>query len=88
MTNKYIHRSRISEAKFREVVRLFSLDIEASKIAKISKLNHNTVNRIFSISAASFTGSVQPIRGTSGSAITIRRALIRYIIDKHLMKFI
>ena len=46
MTNKYLYRSRISAAKFREVVRLFSLDIEATKIAKISKLNRNTVNRI------------------------------------------
>ncbi len=49
MTNKYIYRSRISEAKFREVVRLFSLDIEASKIAKISKLNRNTINRILGL---------------------------------------
>lgn len=46
MTNKYLYRSRISEAKFRDVIRLFSLDIEATKIAKISKLNRNTVNRI------------------------------------------
>ena len=46
MTNRYLYRSRISEAKFREVLRLFSLDIEATKIAKISKLNRNTVNRI------------------------------------------
>jgi len=46
MQNKYLYRSRISEAKFREIVRLFSLDIEATKIAKISKLNRNTVNRI------------------------------------------
>ena len=46
MTNRYLYRSRISAAKFREVLRLFSLDIEATKIAKISKLNRNTVNRI------------------------------------------
>lgn len=44
--NKYYKRSRISEGKFREVIRLFSLDIEAVKIAKIAKLNRNTVNKI------------------------------------------
>ncbi|MCK5385207.1 MAG: hypothetical protein KAJ29_06475 [Alphaproteobacteria bacterium] len=49
MANKYIYRSRISEAKLREVVCLFSLDIEASKIAKISKLNRNTINRILNL---------------------------------------
>jgi transposase-like protein len=46
MQNKYYRRSRISEAKFREVIRLFSLDIEAVKIAQISRLNRNTINRI------------------------------------------
>ena len=46
MKNKYLHRSRISEAKFREIIRLFTLDIEATKIAKISQLNRNTINRI------------------------------------------
>ena len=47
MKNKYYFRSRISEAKFREVVRYFSLDIDASKTAEITNLNRNTVNRIF-----------------------------------------
>ena len=32
--------------KFREIIRLFSLDIEAVKIAKITSLNRNTINRI------------------------------------------
>ncbi len=45
MKNPYIIRARISEAKFREFLRLFSLDLEATKIAKITGLNRNTVNR-------------------------------------------
>jgi hypothetical protein len=36
MLNKYIIRSRISEAKFREIIRFFCLDLEAKKIAEIS----------------------------------------------------
>ena len=43
--NKYIKRSRISEAKFRDLVRYFSLDLDAQQIAIITRLNRNTVNR-------------------------------------------
>jgi transposase-like protein len=43
--NKYAHRSRISEAKFRELVRLFAADLDAGQIAEIARLNRNTVNR-------------------------------------------
>lgn len=43
--NKYIYRSRLSEAKFREIVKCFSLDIEAKKAAVLASLNRNTLNR-------------------------------------------
>ncbi len=33
--NKYMYRSVISEYKFREIIKYFILDIEASKISKI-----------------------------------------------------
>ena len=45
MGNKYVNRSRISEAKFRELVKLFVLDLTATQIAELSGLNRNTVNR-------------------------------------------
>ena len=47
MINKYKKRSRISEAKMREIIRLFTLDIEATKIALITKVSRNTINSIF-----------------------------------------
>jgi transposase-like protein len=43
--NKYVNRSKISEKKFRELLRLFALDLDASQIANITDLNRNTVNR-------------------------------------------
>jgi hypothetical protein len=43
--NKYIRRSRISEVKFREIIKCFSLDIEANKAAVLASLNRNTINR-------------------------------------------
>ena len=44
--NKYILRSKISEAKFRQFVRLFCADLNATQIAQVTGLNRNTVNRL------------------------------------------
>jgi transposase len=46
MKNKYMNRSHISEAKFRQIIRLFSADLEASQIAEITKISRNTINAI------------------------------------------
>jgi transposase len=45
IVNRYIKRSRISEAKFREFVKCFSLDLDAHQTALLTGLNRNTVNR-------------------------------------------
>lgn len=39
MKNKYIVRLRILEAKFREILRYFYLDIKAVKISEITKIS-------------------------------------------------
>ena len=49
MKNKYIKRSKISEAKFREIIRYFSLDLDAQTIAILTRLNRNTINRYFNL---------------------------------------
>lgn len=46
MVNKYIFRSRISEKKFREIIRLFTLDIEATKIASLTGVSRHTITKI------------------------------------------
>lgn len=46
MRNRYIIRSRISERKFRQVLRL-CLDIEAGKVARIIGVSRQTINKIF-----------------------------------------
>jgi transposase len=43
--NRYVLRSKISEAKFREMVRYFAADLDATQITMLSGLNRNTVNR-------------------------------------------
>ena len=45
MKNKYVKRSKISEAKFRKIIMYFSLELDAQKIAALTSLNRNTVNR-------------------------------------------
>ncbi len=46
--NKYYKRSRISEAKFRQLVRLFAQDLSACDVAALTGLEGKTVNSIFS----------------------------------------
>ena len=47
MSNKYFFRGKISEEKFRRIVRLFCLDIKAKKSAELTNLNRSTVNNIY-----------------------------------------
>ncbi|MCB9789787.1 IS1595 family transposase [Candidatus Nomurabacteria bacterium] len=49
MKNKYLNRAHISEPKFREILKYFSEDETASKTAKYSGVNRNTVNRLFQL---------------------------------------
>jgi len=47
MKNKYVYRSRISETKFREIVKLFALDLEADQTAQITGLSRNSINKYY-----------------------------------------
>ena len=45
LKNRYAKGSHISEHKFRQIVRLFAADLDASQISCLAALNRNTVNR-------------------------------------------
>jgi|GEM_PF-25608 len=45
--NRYVYRSRISESKFRELVKYFSHDIDATRTALFTGLSRATANRYF-----------------------------------------
>ena len=47
MKNKYIIRSRISQKKFREILKYFAEDIEASKISNLTEISEVTLCKIF-----------------------------------------
>ena len=46
MKNKYIYHSRISEKKFREILKYFAQDIEATKIANLTGISKISINKI------------------------------------------
>ena len=46
MKNKYIIHSRISEKKFREILKYFTEDIEATKIANLTGISRISINKI------------------------------------------
>lgn len=43
--NPVLKRARISNRKFRQILKYFSMDIEATKIASLTGLNRNTINK-------------------------------------------
>ena len=67
MENKYVNRSKISEAKFRQLVKHFALDLTATDCAELCSLNRNTVNRFyteFRKRIESFSTSTSPVTVT------------------------
>ena len=43
--NKYVKHAHISEAKFRQVILLFSEDLSATQISHLTKISRPTVNK-------------------------------------------
>ena len=66
MKGKYEIRSKISEAKIRQIVRLFAVDLDALQIAQIAGVNRNTVNRYlvaFRKRIVHFCEAESPVKG-------------------------
>lgn len=47
--NRYIKHAKISEIKFRELIKYFALDLDGLQIAELSGLNRNTVGRYLNL---------------------------------------
>ena len=46
MKNRYFIRSRISEKKFRQIIKLFVADLTAQQISLISEISRPSINKI------------------------------------------
>ncbi|GHV20276.1 hypothetical protein AGMMS49959_07260 [Planctomycetales bacterium] len=47
MRNPYCARTKISTPKFRQILRLFAVDLEATKVAVLSGVTRKTINELF-----------------------------------------
>jgi transposase len=68
MTDSYklYIRAQISRSKFRQILKLFALDLTASQIAVLANLNRNTVNRYLTLTRsliADFCEQASPFLG-------------------------
>jgi Fic family protein len=45
--NKYVKHAHISEAKFRQIILLFSEDLSATQISHLTHLSRQTINKYF-----------------------------------------
>jgi len=64
--NSYVIRARISEPKFRQIIKLFSVDLDATQIAKITGLSRNTINKYLKavrVRLAEYCDSESPLSG-------------------------
>ena len=69
MRDKYVQPPRIAEEKFRPLITLFSLGLNAVPISQISPLSSNTVNKYLtamSLRTAEFCELESPLRGKVG----------------------
>ena len=48
MVNKYVYHAKISEAKFRDLLKMFAADLTAVQTTQLTGLNRKTVNRLYS----------------------------------------
>ena len=68
--NKYAYRSRISEDKLRQIVRLFAVDLDASQIAEVANLTR--IIPLTDISLRSGKESPGTVRLNRLSAVRLR----------------
>ena len=66
LKNKYLYHSKVDEKKFRQILRLFVLDLTASQTAELTSLNIKTINRLygkFCERIKDMTNEISPIKG-------------------------
>ena len=49
MKNKYVKVAKISEIKFRLILKCFATDLSATQTAKLTGINRNTINRYYAL---------------------------------------
>ena len=89
MKNKYIIRSRISEKKFREILKYFTEDIEATKIANLTGISRISINKILKNIRILMASECEKISKFSGeiSSLQARLEASLWEIDESYFNF-
>ena len=66
MVNKYVHRSKISEAKFRLLVKGFSLDLTVTQAAQLAGVSRNCAGRVYNAIRRRIALYTRPAQLSSG----------------------
>jgi transposase-like protein len=64
--NKYIYHSKISEPKFRQILKYFLIDLTATQVAELTGVSRNSINLIFQkirIRIAENVTETSPLKG-------------------------
>lgn len=81
MKNKYIIRSRISEKKFREILKYFAQDIEATKIANLTGISRISINKILKSIRVLMSKECEKISKFSGEISSSQALLEASLLD-------
>ncbi len=60
MNNKYFYGSHLTERKFRQIIKLFCIDMEAKKVAEITGVSRQSINRIFNATIYIYCSIITP----------------------------
>jgi len=87
MSNKFIKHAKISEAKFKQLVKYFALDLDGLQIAELSGLNRNTVGRYINLIrqriAEYCEGNLPPRISNREVDITVSDEIINSNLEEH-----
>ena len=85
-------RAKISDKKFRQILRSFALDLTATQIASLTRLNRNTVNRYLTFirqAIARFCEQEFPFSGDielDESRLSVQSVFAVAVAVEHLVK--
>ena len=89
VSSKQFVRARISRAKFRQLLKLFALDLTAIQVAVLSGLNRNPANRFVRLirqAAAAYCERESPFSGEVELDGERPRRILAFLVSSWLMR--
>lgn len=84
MKNRYLEHAHIDERTFRHILRCFCLDIEANKVASITHISRQSINKLFSCFRFRIASACL-MRNFISSLLSIKYGVVLYFIPNRLI---